>query len=151
MLEAAGAMEASNPYEPPRSGSSDDAGEQAVSNPLLAELTRGRPWALAAGVSIAVAGIAMVAVIVAGGAAGGNSALPTLAFLCGCGLLSARLLILSRTIREAAAPPHRIDLCFRDIRKVFSHPGVIVVVLLALFLLVFLFIVSGLAILPGRT
>ena len=149
MLGGAGTMDASNPYEPPRSSSSDDAGEPSVANPLLAELTRGRPWALAAGVSIAVAGVVMLVVIIPGGAAGGTSMLPTLGFLGGCGLLSARLLILSRTIREAAAPPHRIDLCFRDIRKVFSHPGGIVVVFLALILLALLFIIGG-ALLPGR-
>jgi hypothetical protein len=143
-------MEANNPYEPPRSSSSDDAGEPSPSNPLLAELTRGRPWALAAGVSIAVAGVAMLAVIVAGGAAGGTAVVPTLGFLCGCGLLSARLLILSRTLRQAATPPHRIDLCFRDIRKVFSHPGGVVAVFLGLFLLALLFMLGGLALLPGR-
>jgi len=142
-------MDASNPYEPPRS-SSDDAGEPSVSNPLLAELTRGRPWALAAGVSIAVGGVVMVALMVIGGGARGTAVLPTLGYLGGCGLLSARLLILSRTIREAAAPPHRVDLCFRDIRKVFSHPGVIVVVFLGVFLVALLFIVGSQA-LPGKS
>jgi len=142
-------MDANNPYEPPRS-SSDDAAEPAQSNPLLAELTRGRPWALAAGVSIAVGAVAMVALMVIGGGARGTAVLPTLGYLGGCGLLSARLIILARTIREAATPPHRIDLCFRDIRKVFSHPGVIVVVFLGVFLVALLFIVGNLALPGGR-
>ena len=150
MLGAAGAMDASNPYEPPRSSSSDAAGEPSGANPLLAELTRARPWALAAGVSVAAAGVAMLVVLIVGGAARGTAVLPTLGFLCGCGLLSGRLLILSRTIREAATPPHRIDLCFSDIRKVFSHPGVIVVIFLGLFLLALLLMIGSLA-LPGRS
>ena len=138
-------MDARNPYAAPRSGA-EAADELVEAHPLLAELTRGRPWALAAGASIAVAGVVMTALMISGrGAAHATAALPTLALICGCGLLSARLLILSRTIRAAAAPPHRIDLCFRDIRKVFSHPGVIVVIFLGLFLLALIFFVGSAA------
>jgi hypothetical protein len=148
MLGAAAVMEASNPYEAPRSGEAAD--EPPVDNPVLAELMRSRPWATAAGVSIAVASVALAAVAIAGGGSRGNAGLSVVGFLIGGGLLSARLLILARTIRAAAAPPHHLDLCFRDIRKVFSHPGVIVAVLLALLVIALLFVVGRLA-LPGRT
>jgi hypothetical protein len=130
-------MEVSNPYEAPRSADAvDETDGPAAANPLLAELLRFRPWLSLAGAAILVAGCVLTALMVIGGVKG-SALLPGVFLLIGCGMLSARLFILSRTIGRAAAPPHRIDLCFRDIRKVFSHTGVIVIVFVGLVLLLF--------------